>query len=79
MMLGANRARIEALVEMLIAILDQDDGDTDIEQDADIEADPAEIGIADLDGLILYHRDVDRYARLSSSRQMVHPITHTVD
>jgi hypothetical protein len=44
------RRRIEALVETLIDLLDQLDGDVDLEDGHDRESDPAECGIADRDG-----------------------------
>ncbi|MEK4033709.1 hypothetical protein WOC76_15510 [Methylocystis sp. IM3] len=44
------RRRIEALVETLIGLLDQLDGDCDFEDGHDLEWDPAEDGIADQNG-----------------------------
>lgn len=41
------RQLVEALVEQLIALLDADDGDIDIEDNHDAEHDPAEMGVAD--------------------------------
>lgn len=52
-MTPAQRALVETLVEKLIATLDRDDGDVDLEEQDDREADPAEDGIADWPSLAL--------------------------
>lgn len=44
-LVSSDRSRVEALVETLIELVDQMDGDTDV------EFDPAEHGIADDDGV----------------------------
>lgn len=67
-MLAAERERIAALVEMLINILDQGDGDTDFEPDCNFEADYAEMGIADLDALALYQQDYEEWAAALEAR-----------
>jgi hypothetical protein len=41
-MTPATRARVEATIDRLIALLDADDGDTDLEADADREPDDEE-------------------------------------
>ena len=46
------RRRLEATLENLIDLLDQLDGDPDLEDGHDREVDPAESGIADDDGRI---------------------------
>ncbi|MEQ1956330.1 hypothetical protein [Mesorhizobium sp. CN2-181] len=45
------RLRISTTIEALITLLDQIDGDENLEDGADAEFDPAEAGIADLDAL----------------------------
>ena len=45
------RAALEAHVERCIAMLDALDGDPDLEDGADVERDPAEAGVGDLDGM----------------------------
>ncbi len=63
---GNLRHRIEALVENLIAILDQLDGDCDRE-----EGDPAEdddTGIADGDALDLEHEEAEIAGRFAQNR-----------
>jgi hypothetical protein len=79
------RQRVEALVETLLAILDADDGDPDLELDHDAEDDPAEWGVADTGGADEYqaqlwfkqlfeeHRQAQRLAAMRAA------ITMTVD
>lgn len=47
----AFRAKVETLLEELICLLDELDGDPDLEDGQDAENDPAEQGIADRDAL----------------------------
>ncbi|MDE3176821.1 MAG: hypothetical protein KGM15_12030 [Pseudomonadota bacterium] len=47
----ALRRRLEASLENLIGLLDELDGDPDLEDGHDREGDPAERGLADADGL----------------------------
>lgn len=65
----ADRERIEALVERLIHLLDQDDGDADLEAEPDLEEDPAEWGIADHGALYLFEVEVSRRQAIAEARQ----------
>lgn len=67
-MRSADRERIEALVETLIGLLDQDDGDADFEAEPDHEEDPAEWGIADAGALYLYEVEASIQRHLAQAR-----------
>ena len=50
-LLPSLRRRVEAAIENIIGLLDELDGDADLEDSPDTEDDPAELGIADDEGL----------------------------